>query len=176
MIKNILTVFATIIILGLTSCSNDTYEDGYWVDNSYLDMEFRCKGDNNGFFTDATKRYTFYNLGEINPNRDEVLDIRLQDTWIELYGDFFDRDVIQDLTISVQGVGHFICPRIVLAGFQNKIIIDNNIAPGYYQFMSRAMLQLVRSGNLIVTVSGYHNARFTDIDVIVSNDLDILVR
>lgn len=161
------------IILFFTACEKN--DDEYPVE-SYLYSRFSCRSDNSGFFDASPALYTLSSLANINTTEEDVYDIQIYDTWIELHADFYRGDIIDYLTINVNGVGSFVCPAYRLPGDRDNIIIDESIAPGYNRFMADVMRKFLQTGNITIYTSGYINAYNVNIDVYVKSDLDVFVR
>jgi len=161
------------VVLLLTGC--DTEDDEYWVEST-LDAKFSCRSDGNGYFTDTPITLTLADLKNINIARDDIYDMQLIYNSIELLSTFYRGDIIDRLTISVNGVGSFICPTYVFDGDRNNLTLDESIAPGYNRFMDEVMRKFLQTGSITLYVSGYLNAYNVYIDVNLYNDLDVLVR
>lgn len=172
--KNLLFYSALTLIFGLifTSCSND---DDYWV-NSSIDMPFLLQTDKNGYF-EPSEIYEFRlsDLTNIKHSREEIREIRLTDTRIEISGDFVAGDVIEGLEIYIEGISTYKVPKIRIANNCISVTIDDAYSPGLFAFMADAMDKLNYTGKVYIRCSGFHNIARADIDIIIKNDLRVLV-
>lgn len=175
--KKALSYFIFILSLSilLNSCDNN---DRYYGDKvgSYLEYQFNCYSQADGYFDDRPINLHFNNLDNVDPMYDDVQDIRLNESWVELHGDFRQGDQINKLTFRVDGLGEFVCRNFLINRNANKLIIDDSNAPGLFRFMRDAMRQFTLDGNLLVSVRGYTNVyNGQRINVVVKNNLDVFV-
>lgn len=162
----IFTIFLSIVVL--SSCNDD---DDYLID-SYLDCNLQMRTDNRGYFENTPANYTLYDLANINYVSD-IQEIRLIDTWIDIYGNFYSGDIIEKLEIYVEGVGTYTFPADYIIVNPSGIRIDDKNAPGYFRFMSDVMRELEYRGRIRIVASGYHNNSFKNIDIVLKNTLDV---
>ena len=169
--RNKLILFFTILFCAISFSSCD--DDDNWI-NSYLNCELPSTTNSNGYFENIPRDYFLTDLENIYYG-DDIQEIRLIDAWVDIYGDFFKGDIIEGLEIYVQNVGTYVFPADYIIGNSSGIRIDESNAHGYFQFMSRVMRELERNGRIRVVASGYHNGRFSNINVVLKNTLDVRI-
>lgn len=172
--KDLLFYSVLTLIVGLifTSCSKD---DDYWV-NSSIDMPFLLQTEKDGYFEpSAMYEFKLSDLTNIKHSREDIREIRLTDTWIEIRGNFVAGDVIEGLEIYIEGIGTHKVPKIRIANNGTSFTIDNTDSPGLFAFMADAMDKLDYTGKVHVTCSGFYNVAWANIDIIIKNDLRVLV-
>lgn len=174
--KNLLLNALFVFILGLafTSCSDKDHD--YWV-NSSLDCTFLFTTDKNYYFgSTAVAEYRLSDLENIDLYREDVREIVLTDTWIEIEGDFLAGDRIDALEIYVEGIGTYKSPNdYVVVHDGDYFLIDESNSPGLFNFMADAMRKLNYSGKIYITCSGFHNVAKANIDVLLKSKLRVRV-
>jgi hypothetical protein len=174
--KNAFYLFLTVLFIGIsfTSCEND--DDDYWLEST-LDIKLYPKTDNrDGYFESPYIEYRIADLTDIPYSRVDIKDIRLIDSYLDIYGTFRYNDIIEKLAITVEGVGTYTFPADYAITKLDGIRIDDRTAPGYFKFMQDVIRQLEYGGRIRVLVSGFHNPSNGEIDIVIKNDLDVRVR
>lgn len=170
------TIYRILLLLTLsiaiTSCVDDEYQT-YWLD-SYLDFNAATRTDNYGNFGVPTINFQQGNLANVNTSRDNVNRIELTDTWLEIEKQFRPGEIL-DISITVNNVGTFICPRYYFQGYSNRFVIDDSTAPGYFDFMSRAFFEMERTGWMPLSIYGASNTRNDNINIYFKNNLNVLL-
>lgn len=167
-------LFAVIFSVGIlfSGCVDENDDE---IVASQLNSVFTTTTNSNGVYSTPSHEYMLDDLLNINPVWDDVRDIRLRDSWINIKGDFYIGDEI-DLTLTVPGVGSFFFPKFKVKQPLNRITLDDSSDPGYFDFMAEVMRELTMRGRIIMYVEGRSNASGLGLVIEVNNDLDVLVR
>lgn len=167
-INIILLLFIT--ILHFTSCD---YKYS-WVDNVFLDYRFKPVLRNGDFSVSATMRNS--SITELDLTKQEVVDIKASNAWIEVAGPFVDGDMvnIKNIIVNKDTLPLNYSKVVQETATDERIYFENDTA--YMRFMQKALDEMVKDGYVNVKVNGSINTEKSKIYVTLCHNVDIYVR
>lgn len=160
------------LILGFSSCEKEKHDRSF---DSSMDVEVSLTTNSDGYFISPTIEYGFYNIKDVNTNKDEVRRIELTGSTLYVYGNFLKGDKFF-VDITVDGVGTFKSPEFNVDKNTNEFYIDERNSLGYFKFMEQSFGRMNSTGKFKISFNGVYNVSNATISMKLLNNLKVTVR